>query len=519
MTNPLPTDMLAIPHLAERAAQLWPTSEAVVDGLRRLTFGELASEAKRAAAAFVQAGLQRGERVALWAPNSVEWIVACLGLQGAGGILVPLNTRFRGGEAQYILNAASVAMLVVVDRFLDQNYPDLLQGLSIPTVRRMIRIGAAGAGGYDAFLDAADEAAHAEAAIRLANLGPNDIGDIMFTSGTTGDPKGAVTTYAQSVRTSILWAKATTLGHDDRFLILWPFFHCSGYKAGWVACLAQGATALPEATLDVDRLLAKVHSEHVTFLPGPPTLFQTLLAKHGMDVKQLSSVRVSVTGASSVAPTLITAMRETLRFKTVLTGYGLTETCGTVTMTSPSDPAELVTVSCGRALEGVEIKIVDGDGRELPNGQPGEVLVRGMNVMKEYLDDPVATAKTIDSDAWLHTGDVGILDSEGYLRITDRKKDVYIVGGFNCYPAEVEKILLGHPAVLAVAVTGVPDTRLGEVGKAFVILRQQMDISSDLLIAWSREHMANFKVPRYIEFVDSLPTNAIGKVQKFKLQR
>ena len=510
---------LTIPHLALAAAERWPHADAVVDGERRVSFAELAERVKAAAAAFVAAGLQPGERVGLWAQNSLEWIVACLGLQAAGGVLVPLNTRFKGSEVRYILDRAKAAMLVTVDEFLGQRYADMLDGLELPHLRRTIRLGTAGPQGWDAFLATADGPARAGAERRLAALTADAISDIMFTSGTTGDPKGAVATHEQTVRTARLWGGATTLGEGDRFLILWPFFHCSGYKAGWVVCLAVGATILPEATLEVGPLLAKVEREKVSFLPGPPTLFQTLLASPDFDRSALASVRVSVTGASSIAPSLIEAMRGELGIETVLTGYGLTESCGTLTMTRPGDAPEIVTTSCGRAIEGIELKLVDGDGRAVPAGEAGEVVARGMNVMLGYLDDPAATAEAIDAEGWLHTGDIGALNERrGQPEASPTgKKDMYIVGGFNCYPAEIEKMLLAHPAIFQVAVIGVPDERMGEVGKAYVVPKPGATLEAAELTAWSRERMANFKVPRQFEFMDALPTNATGKVQKFRL--
>ena len=508
---------LTIPHCARSAAAHWPDADAVVDGEVRISFAALDERMMQAAAAFVAAGLKPGDRVGLWAQNGLDWIVACLGLQAAGGVLIPLNTRFKGSEAHYILNRAKATMVVVADEFLGTRYADLLAGLDIPTLGRVIRFGVDGPDGWAAFLAGADEASRAEAERRIAALGEHDLADIMFTSGTTGDPKGAMATHGQAVRTAFLWAGATTIGPGDRFLILWPFFHCSGYKAGWVVNLAIGATTLPEPTLEVDRLLETIEREGVTFLPGPPTLFQTLLAMPDRRPSILASLRVAITGASSVAPSMIEAMRTDLGIPIVLTGYGLTETCGTVTMTSPSDPPEIVTTSCGKAIEGIEVACVDGDGRAVPAGTPGEVFVRGMNVMLGYLDDPEGTAEAIDADGWLHTGDVGVLDEAGYLRITDRKKDVFIVGGFNCYPAEIEKMLMAHPAILQVAVTGIPDERMGEVGKAFVVLKPGVALDAPALTAWSRERMANYKVPRAVAFVDALPTNATGKVQKFKL--
>lgn len=509
---------LTIPHVALDAAARWPNELAIIDGERQLTFGQLADQMQEVAAAFVAAGLQAGERVSLWLPNNLDWIVACLGLHAAGGVLVPLNTRFRSSEAHYILDRSKARMLVLVDEFLGMRYADMVAGLDLPELRRVVSIGAAGEQGWDAFLAGANQASRREARKRLDALSPDQISDIMFTSGTTGNPKGAMATHSQTVRTARLWAKGTGLTAGDRFLVLWPFFHCSGYKGGWLPCLAMGAASVPQAQLDVPDMIAKVQRDRVTFLPGPPTLFQSLLTNRDLPRSALSSVRVSVTGASSIAPTLIVAIREELRVPIVLTAYGLTETCGTATMTNPEDSPELIARTCGRAIEGIEIQVVDPEGKPVPAGETGEVFIRGMNVMQGYLDDPEATAEAIDSDGWLHTGDIGVLDDAGNLRITDRKKDMFIVGGFNCYPAEIERALLAHPAILYIAVTGVPDERMGEVGRAHVVLKPGASLDADALIAWSRERMANFKVPRSVVFTSELPLNATGKVQKFKLR-
>ena len=515
----VPSEPLTTPHVALHAAARWPNRVAVIDGQRRVTFAELAERMRIAAAAFVAAGLEPGQRVALWEPNSLDWIIACLGAQAAGGVLVPLNTRFRAAEAQYILNRSKAVMLILADEFLGTRYADLLEGLELPSIRRIIHFdGADDAASWTSFLGGADAASCALADGRLHVLAPHAVSDIMFTSGTTGDPKGVVTTHEQTVRTARLWARATTIGEHDRFMILWPFFHCAGYKAGWVVCLAVGATILPEPQLDVARLISIVEREGVTFLPGPPTLFQTLLSERSVNAASLATLRVSVTGASSVAPTLIEAMRNELHIPTVLTGYGLTETCGTVTMTNTHDAAEIVTTSCGRAIEGIEVAVVNPGGQPVPPGESGEVVVRGMNVMQGYFDDPAATAEAIDRDGWLHTGDIGVLDQAGYLRITDRKKEMFIVGGFNCYPAEIEKMLLMHPAILQVAVVGVPDDRMGEVGKAYVVRKPGAALEAEELVSWSRKHMANYKVPRSVLFMSALPVNATGKVQKFKLK-
>jgi acyl-CoA synthetase (AMP-forming)/AMP-acid ligase II len=509
------TERATLPHRALVAAEKWPDAEAIVDGDRRLTFAALAREMERAAGGFVAAGLKPGDRVSIWMPNSLDWVVACLGLQAAGGILVPLNTRYKADEAHYILDRAKVRMVVASEQFLGTRFADLAGSLAVPSVKKVFAVGG-GSNEWTALLASGAGYEHA-VRNRIDALREDDVSDIMFTSGTTGNPKGAVAEHGQTVRTAEEWARATSLCAGDRFAILWPFFHTSGYKGAWLPCLATGATILPVASLDVPQLLELVEREQVTFLPGPPTLFQTLLAIPGRRPEMLAALRVAVTGGTSVAPAMIQAMREELGIPIVLTGYGMTETCGTATMTGPGDPPEIVTTSCGRAIAGVEVRCVDDDNRPVPVGEAGEVVIRGMNVMRGYLDDFAATAAAIDADGWLHSGDVGVLDEQGYLRITDRKKDMFIVGGFNCYPAEIEKMLLAHPAILAVAVTGIADDRMGEVGKAWVVLKPDAALDSDELIAWSRERMANFKVPRDVAFLDELPTSATGKIQKFRL--
>jgi acyl-CoA synthetase (AMP-forming)/AMP-acid ligase II len=253
-------------------------------------------------------------------------------------------------------------------------------------------------------------------------------------------------------------------------------------------------------------------------LPGPPTVFQSILDHPRFSEFDLSSLRLSVTGAAVVPVEVVRRMREELRFQTVVTGYGLTETTGTVSMCRHDDPPEIVATTVGRPLAGVEVKVVDDSGTEQATGDPGEILVRGFNVMKEYFNDPEATRQAIDTDRWLHTGDIGFVGEDGNVRITDRKKDMYISGGFNVYPAEVEGLILGHPSVAQVAVIGVPDGRLGEVGHAVVVARSEAAWDEAEFLQWCRANMANYKVPRKVRVVDTLPLNPSGKVQKFKLR-
>jgi acyl-CoA synthetase (AMP-forming)/AMP-acid ligase II len=321
-------------------------------------------------------------------------------------------------------------------------------------------------------------------------------------------------THGQSVRLFRDWATNVGLTAGDRMLVVSPFFHSFGYKAGIVACLTARATLLPVKVLDVEETLGLIEREKATVVPGAPTLYTTFLENTSLTLYDVSSVRLAVTGASVVPTELIRRMRDELGFASVLTAYGLTECCGYATGCRPGDSDEVVSLTSGRAVDGVEVRVVEPGGGELPAGEAGEVLVRGYNVMLGYWNDPEATAATIDADGWLHTGDVGKLDAAGNLSITDRLKDMYVVGGFNAYPAEVEQVLVRHESVSEAAVIGVPDNRLGEVGKAFVVPRTNTTPTEDELVAWCKERLAGYKVPRTVVLVDSLPRNATGKVDK-----
>jgi acyl-CoA synthetase (AMP-forming)/AMP-acid ligase II len=296
-----------------------------------------------------------------------------------------------------------------------------------------------------------------------------------------------------------------------------PYFHMFGLKAGILASVAGGATMLPQRVFAVDRVLERVSDEGVTVLPGPPTLYQSLLDHPDRATRDLSTLRVAVTGAADIPVALIRRVREELPFQFIVTGYGLTE-AGTARATEPADDFAAMATPVGRARPGFEIRIVDSTGAEVATDETGEILVRGGSVMSHYLDDPDATAATLSSDGWLRTGDLGVIDSNKRLHIVGRSKDMFIVGGFNAYPAEIENSLLQHPDISSAAVIGIPDARLGEVGMAFVVLRANATVTGDDVIAWSRERMANYKVPRRVEVVAELPTNATGKVVKDELR-
>jgi acyl-CoA synthetase (AMP-forming)/AMP-acid ligase II len=295
-----------------------------------------------------------------------------------------------------------------------------------------------------------------------------------------------------------------------------PYFHMFGFKGGILACVAGGATMLPQAVFDVDRVLARIDRDRVTVLPGPPTIYQAILDHPARGSHELTSLRVAVTGAADIPVELIRRVFDELPFSVVIAGYGLTEG-GTAAGTSPGDAVETIATTVGRARPGFELRIVDENGVDVATGVAGELLIRGGSVMKGYLDDPEATQYALSPDGWLRTGDIGVLDDAGYLRIVGRIKDMFIVGGFNAYPAEIENVLLRHPDIRQAAVIGVPDERLGEVGMAFVVTGSGAG-SGPEIIQWCRDQMANYKVPRVVEIVDELPLNAAGKVVKDALR-
>jgi acyl-CoA synthetase (AMP-forming)/AMP-acid ligase II len=503
-------------------ARRYGDADAVIDGKRRVGYADLSKAVTDAARALIAAGVGAGDRVAVWAPNSLEWIVAALGVTTAGGVLVPVNTRFKGAEAAYVLARSGARVLFTVRGFLDTDYPALLAsaGVALPGLQQIVLLSGDpgdGAIAWDAFIERGRAVGAAEVDARIAAVGPDDPSDVVFTSGTTGNPKGVVMAHGQTLRAYLDWDDWAGLQTGDRYLIVNPFFHIFGYKAGCLASLMRGATIFPLAVFDPAVVLELVEREHITVLPGAPTLYQSLLDYPNRSQHDISTLRLAVTGAADIPVELIKRVREELPFQRILTGYGLTE-AGTVTGSKPGDDFEHIATTVGVPWAGFEVRTVDEKGNDVATGEPGEVAVRGETVMRAYLDDPDATAAAIDADGWLHTGDLGTFDADGYLRIVGRIKDMFIVGGFNAYPAEIENLLLRHPRVAQAAVIGVPDERMGEVGMAFLVCTPGDAVSADNIIEWSRAEMANYKVPRFVEFVDALPVNATGKVVKDELR-
>ncbi|OBK68930.1 long-chain fatty acid--CoA ligase [Mycobacterium colombiense] len=511
-------EFVSIPQMVLAAGERFGSTEAVVDldsGIR-WSFIDVADRMIASVRAAIAFGIQPGDRVALCAPNCADWIVAALGVLGVGAILVPLNTRFKGAEAAYILGKSGAKAVLTVGEFLGNDYVSMLraEGVDLP----IIVIGAGSTVGATSWVDyltaglAVDESsAHST----IEKIRGDDVSDIMFTSGTTGAPKGVMLGHGQSLRAFGYLSSVLTFTPGDRYLIIPPFFHTFGYKCGWMACLMNGVCAIPQRTFDVDQVLHRLVDERVSILLGPPTLFTDLIAHPRRADFDLSALRLALPSAANVPPRLYRELRNELGFDVVLSAYGLTESTSVATTCQPDDDIDDIANSVGRPAHDIEVKLVDDTGAGVVLGEPGEVLIRGYNVTRGYWEDPHATAAAIDEEGWLHTGDIGTMDRRGFLKIVDRKKDMYIVGGFNAYPTEIEDILRAHEEIVDIAVIGVPDERMGEVGAAFVVAK---DLTKDRLIAWARERLANYKVPHHVIFVDELPRNANMKVVKPRLR-
>jgi len=499
---------LTVPAAVARAARDFGDAEALADplapGRPRLSYRQLGEQVAAVSGALIDAGIGPGDRVAVWAPNGREWLLTALGTLSAGAALVPVGTRFTGPEALDVIGRSGVRALFVAGNFLGVDRLGALmraageggEGGALDRLGLVVRVPEE----WDAFLQAGSLA---EARRRSEAVRPGDVSDIMFTSGTTGRSKGAMTSHERSLGVARAWADCARLGPGDRYLVVNPFFHTFGFKAGILACLVSGAALVPQAVFDAGEALRLVEAERITVLPGAPTIYQMILDHPERAARDLSSLRLAVTGAADVPVALVERMRRELSFETVLTGYGLTEAV-VATMCRPGDPPEVVSATSGRAAAGFEVKI----------GRSDEILLRGPNLMLGYLDDPDATRAAIDGDGWLHTGDAGRLDADGYLTITGRLKDMYICGGFNVYPAEVEQVLARLDGVAEAAVIGVPDPRLGQVGQAYLVTRPGHELAEEEVLAFCRERLANYKVPRRVEFRDALPRNPSGKVLK-----
>jgi fatty-acyl-CoA synthase len=518
----------------DRTVARFPEQPALIacqQGIR-WTYRELAAKVDAFAAGLMALGLQPGERIGIWSPNNAEWIVTQFATAKAGLILVNINPAYRLAELEYALNKVSCRALVTATRFKSSDYigmlntlaPELaratpgdLQAAKLPHLRAVIQIGETSPGTLPfGAVYSNDAAQHARLQSLAATLQFDDPINIQFTSGTTGLPKGATLTHHNILNNGYFDGEMMRYTQADKVCIPVPMYHCFGMVIGALACTTHGAAmVLPAEGFDPLATLKAVANERCTSLYGVPTMFIAELEHPDFQQFDLSSLR---TGVMAGAPCPVEVMRRCVRdmHLTELTiAYGMTETSPVSTQTAIGDPLEKQTGSVGRAHPHVEIKIIDGEGRIVPRGTPGEFCTRGYSVMLGYWDDQEKTDQSIDQSGWMHTGDLATMDADGYCNIVGRIKDMVIRGGENIYPREIEEFLYRHPAIQEVQVFGVPDQRYGEELCAWIRLRPGMDLTADAVKAFCKDQIAHYKVPRYIKFVDEFPMTVTGKMQKF----
>jgi len=522
------------------AALEWAGREALVSVHQqvRWTWSELADRADAMAAGLLAMGLSPGERIGVWSPNCAEWVVTQFAAAKAGLILVTINPAYRLSELEYTLNKVGVKALVAAESYKTSDYVGMVEDLApelpdafpgalvsarLPSLRAAIKIGGEPRPGWLDFDDvpALAEPAHAALAAEIgAELDPNDAINIQFTSGTTGLPKGATLTHRNILNNGYFVGLAQRLGPEDRICIPVPLYHCFGMVMANLAAVTHGAAMVfPAPTFDPQATLDAIEAERCTALYGVPTMFIAQLAcprLHGEGPpRDLSSLRTGTMAGSPCPVEVMKQVIEKLNMKDVTIAYGMTETSPVSFQTGPDDPIERRVSTIGRVQPHLEVKIIGEDGEVTPRGVPGEVCTRGYSVMLGYWDDAERTAEAIDADGWMHTGDLGTIDDEGYGNIVGRIKDMVIRGGENLYPREIEEFLYTHPKVADVQVVGVPDPRMGEELCAWIRLVAGETAEEEEIRAYCRGQIAHFKIPRYVRFVDEFPMTVTGKVQKF----
>jgi len=503
----------------------------------RYSFAALDAEVERVARGLIALGFAPGDRIGIWSPNGAEWILTMFAAARAGLILVNINPAYRTSELEFALGLVGCRGLVFAPAFKGSDYVAMLQGLipelatatpgrlaaaRFPRLEVLVEIGTHKAPGCLSFEDLRNSGRDADGAAlaaRAATLDPDQPYNIQFTSGTTGTPKGATLSHFNIVNNGLFVGEGMRLTAADRVCIPVPLYHCFGMVLGVLAAMTHGAASVfPGEGFEPVATLETVARERCTALHGVPTMFIAELEHPRFREFDLSTLR---TGIMAGAPCPIAVMRrvvEEMHLEEITICYGMTETSPVSFQSQCDDPLERRVSTVGRVHPHVQVKIVDADGRVTPRGTPGELLTRGYSVMRGYWNEPERTAEAIDAAGWMHTGDLAVIDAEGYCNIVGRVKDMIIRGGENISPREIEEFLYRHPAVLDVAVVGVPDAKYGEAVCACIRLREGAALTEDEVQVFCRGQIAHYKVPRYVRFVDGFPLTVTGKVQKYLIR-
>ena len=503
----------------------------------RYSWAGLAAEVDACARALLALGIEAGERVGIWAPNCAEWCISQFATAKVGAVLVNINPAYRGSELEYALKQSGCRWLICADAFKTSDYhamlvqllPELassaageLHSSRLPELRGVISLASQAPAGFlcwQQLATLANQASAGQLAARQALLQFDDPINIQYTSGTTGSPKGATLSHYNILNNGYMVGESLGLTEQDRLVIPVPLYHCFGMVMGNLGCLTHGSTMIyPAPSFEPEATLQAVAEERATALYGVPTMFIAELDHPRRAEFDLSSLRTGIMAGATCPIEVMKRVIGELHMSEVQIAYGMTETSPVSTQTAADDPLELRVTSVGRTQAQLESKIVDGEGRILPRGQTGELCTRGYSVMLGYWNNLQATAEAIDAGRWMHTGDLAVMDEQGYVRIVGRSKDMIIRGGENVYPREIEEFLFSHPAVADVQVIGVPDAKYGEEIAAWVQLHPGHACDAEVLRAYCKANIAHFKVPRYFRFVDAFPMTVTGKVQKFRMR-
>jgi fatty-acyl-CoA synthase len=525
--------------LLDDMAQRFPDNEALVYPERglRYTYRQFNDICSQVAKGLLRIGIKKGDNIAIWAYNVPEWVILQFASAKIGAILVTVNTSYKSAELEYILNQSDSTSLFMVGSFKDTNYVETLAGVvpevatsapgelssaKLPFLKNIVFIGQetpAGMINFDSIVTMGQEIPDSELRAVEATLDCHDTINMQYTSGTTGFPKGVMLTHFNLVNNGFNIGECMKFTEKDRLCIPVPFFHCFGCVLGVMVCVTHASTMVPVEIFDPLKVLQAIEKEKCTAVHGVPTMFIAELEHPEFKNFDLSSMRTGIM-AGSVCP--IEVMKRAVKdmhVSEITSVYGQTESSPGITQTRTEDSIELRVATVGRALPGAEVKIIDIEtGATLPPGKQGELCSRGYMVMKGYYKMPEETAKVIDSDNWLHTGDLAIMDENGYCKITGRIKQMIIRGGENIYPREIEEFLYTHPKVSDIQVYGVPDRKYGEQVMAAIILKKGMEMTETEVRDFCRDKIANYKIPKYVKFVEGYPMTASGKIQKFKMR-
>jgi len=530
---------LTIGDLLDQTAARYPEHDALVypDRGLRYSYRQFRDLCDRIARGLMALGIKRGEHMAVWATNVPEWVLTQFAAPKAGAVLVTVNTDYKLFELEYLLRQSDATTLLMIAGARDTSYIDMIYTLcpelrhslpgrlnskKLPMLRNVVLIGEEehpGMYSWEQMVAMGESISASELQARQRSLDPDDVANMQYTSGTTGFPKGVMLSHTNLIGNAVSVAQCLNFSPEDRLCIPVPFFHCFGCVLSTLTCVVSGAAMVPVETFHPVRVLETVEKERCTALHGVPTMFITELEVLEKQFYDLSSLRTGIMAGSPCPVEVMKAVIDRMGMEEVVITYGQTEASPGITMTRTHDPLEVRVNTVGQPLPGVEVKIVDpATGEEVPRGFQGEICARGYNIMKGYYKMPEATAAAIDAEGWLHTGDLGTMDENGYCRITGRLKDMIIRGGENIYPREIEEFLYTHPKIKDVQVVGVPSIKYGEEVMAFIQLKEGCQATVEEIKEFCRGKIARYKIPQYIKFVPGYPTTANGKVQKFKLR-